>query len=251
MDIFQNLTNAISHIEDNLQNDISLADISKIALCSEDHFRRMFPYLTGITLAQYIRKRRLSSAALELTNSLIPIVELAIKYRYDSRVSFSRAFKEYHGISPSEARKTAVVLVLYPRLVFQIKTNGGKAMKYRIENLNNFKLFGVPRSIKAHENKHEVLPIYAEEVMENGSHDLTNDVIGHERGSALYGIHYYDVDDSSTYMFGWTYKDNYKLTDSMTIIDVNAGRWAVFEGPISYEHQNEFHQTWQNIYTQW
>lgn len=251
MDIFQNLTNVINYIEDHLKEEINVKEISKLAHCSEQHLRRMFPYLTGITISQYIRKRRLSAAALELYSSIIPIVDIALKYNYDSRISFSRAFKEFHGISPSEARKTGTIMELYPRLVFKLISNGGITMKYRLENLKEFKLFGVARKIEMHENKHEVLPIYAEEVMKNGTHDMTNDIIGHERGSSLHGIHYYGTHDASYYMFGWEYQNHYNITDQMNVIDVKAGKWVVFQGSISYEQQNEFHQTWKEIYSNW
>lgn len=251
MDIFQNLTLVINYIEDNLKHEIHVKDISRLAQCSSQHLRRMFPYLTGIPLSQYIRNRRLSAAALEISNSTTPIVDIALDYNYDSRISFSRAFKDFHGITPSEARKTGQTIKLYPQLVFQVIANGGHSMKYRLENLDAFKLFGVSRKIEAHENKHEVLPNYASEVMANGSHDMINKIIGRQSGSPLYGVHYYGLDDVTYYMFGWAYKQEKNLTDQMHILDVKAGKWVVFEGPISYDHQETFHQTWQEIYSQW
>lgn len=251
MDIFQNLSQVIDYIEGHLDTEISMKKISSLALCSEYHFRRMFPYITGISLSEYVRKRRLSAAALELSMSDVSIADIAVKYGYDSRISFSRAFKSFHNITPSQARKNGMILELYPRLVFHYISNGGLSMKYRVEDLQGFKLFGVPRVIKSTEDKHQILPLYAKEVMTNGSHNQTNDILGRNHGSSLHGIHYHKSDDTSMYMFGWEYDENYQLKDNMSILDVTPSKWAVFQGPIQCEDQDLFHDTWRRIYSEW
>lgn len=249
LDIFKVLNEVLDYVEDHLLEDIDMQALANIAMCSEHHFRRMFPYLTGISLNEYVRNRRLSVAAMEITFSKTPVSDLCLKYGYDSRVSFSRAFKKLHGYAPSQVRNETVDLVLYPKLIFKAIINGGECMKYRIENQEAFKLFGVPRHIKKDENKHQVLPKYAEEVMENGSHTATMRVAGQD-SIYLHGIHYY-CENESYYMFGWEYENHFILEEKMEILDVKKGQWAIFTGAISYDNQELFHQTWQQIYSEW
>lgn len=251
MDIFNNLSKTIKYIEGHLKDEIDIQEMCNINLCSQYHLRRMFSYITGETISGYIRKRRLSVAALELSNTDISIADIAVKYGYESRISFARAFKELHNISPSEARKEGSVLKMYPMLVFQINLKGAMDMKYRFETTTDFKLFGISRKIMPNENKHVVLPQFAQEVMENGMHDKVNALLNRPSGNLLHGIHYYMDDDDSYYMFGWELNDDISVTDDMNIISVHSGRWVVFEGDITFENQTEFHDTWRAIYSDW
>lgn len=103
----------------------------------------MFSFITGISLAEYIRRRRLTLAALEIHNSDIKIIDVALKYGYDSPVSFTRAFQTMHGITPSLARNDGAVLKAYPRMSFQISIKGDCEMEYRIETKEGFDIFGI------------------------------------------------------------------------------------------------------------
>ena len=104
MDSLSSFNNALSYIEEHLTEDIDFNQLAKIALSSEYHFKRMFSFLAGISLSEYIRRRRLTLAALELKNTDLKIIDVAVKYGYGSADSFSRAFHVMLGILPSEAR---------------------------------------------------------------------------------------------------------------------------------------------------
>jgi len=140
---------ALAYVEDNLDGDIDYDVLARIACCSSHNFFRMFSFITDVSLAEYIRRRRLTLAALELQNGDVKVIDLAIKYGYDSPVSFSRAFHLLHGVTPTKARTDGVTLKAYPRLSFQISIKGEKEMDYRIETKEAFQIFGIENVFKS------------------------------------------------------------------------------------------------------
>ena len=143
MDLLKNMNRALHYIEENLTNDINFREVVKLALCSEYHFKRMFSFLAGITLSEYIRRRRLTLAAFELKDKNVKVIDIAIKYRYNSPDSFARAFQNLHGISPSEAKKVGRSLKAYPPMTFQLSIKGGDEMNSRIEEKDAFRKVGI------------------------------------------------------------------------------------------------------------
>ncbi|WP_326098891.1 helix-turn-helix domain-containing protein [Bacillus haynesii] len=118
MDILNRLAESIDYIEKHLDQPLKHEEIAKIAYCSKFHYQRMFYMLTGVTLADYIRKRRLTAAAQKLAASH------SLKYGYNTPESFLRAFSRLHGISPSQAREKGRTLRAFPRLSFHIQIKG-------------------------------------------------------------------------------------------------------------------------------
>src|SRR5690554_3542446 len=115
MDSLGKMNDALAYIEEHL-DDIDHKVISKIACCSEYHFKRMFSFLAGISLSEYIRRRRLTLAALDLKVSDLRIIDIAVMYGYGSADSFSRAFHSMHGVLPSEARYENQQIKSYPKM---------------------------------------------------------------------------------------------------------------------------------------
>ena len=107
MDWLHSINNAIIFIEKNLLSDITVEDIAAHVYASYSNFARIFYLITGITLSEYIRNRRLSLAGRELLTTDAKVIDIALKYRYETPESFSKAFSRFHGISPSEAKKAA------------------------------------------------------------------------------------------------------------------------------------------------
>ncbi len=142
MDLLTRMSLAIAYVEDNLTSDIDQEVLARIACCSIHNFYRMFSFITDISLTEYIRRRRLTLAAIELQSSDIKVIDLAVKYGYDSPVSLSRSFQTLHGLTPKEARADGVTLKAYPRISFQITIKGEKEMDYRIESKEAFQVFG-------------------------------------------------------------------------------------------------------------
>ncbi|MBI5957217.1 MAG: AraC family transcriptional regulator [Chloroflexi bacterium] len=147
MEQLKQLNLAMGYIEAHLADEIDFQKVSQLAGCSEYHFRRMFSFLAGMTLTEYIRRRRLSHAAVELLHSPIKIIDLAVKYGYDSPDSFSRAFQKLHGLSPTEARLTGGGLKAIPPLTFQLTVQGGHEMDYRIVEKEAFYIVGIKKRV--------------------------------------------------------------------------------------------------------
>lgn len=142
MDLLARMNQALAYVEDNLTDEINPEVLAKIANCSSYNFYRMFSFITGISLTEYIRRRRLTLAAIELQSSNVKVIDLALKYGYDSPVSFARAFQALHGVTPTKARADGVALKAYPRISFKISIKGEQEMNYRIENKEAFQVFG-------------------------------------------------------------------------------------------------------------
>lgn len=147
MDRIERLNEALDYIEDNLTRDIDYREVARRACCSEYHFRRMFSFIAGVPLSEYIRRRRLTLAAFELDNSTANIADIAKKYEYRSPDAFTRAFKEWHGLTPSKARNSSQSLKACPRMSFHLSITGGTAMNYRIEEKDTFNIIGISKRV--------------------------------------------------------------------------------------------------------
>lgn len=99
MDSLERMNQALAYIEENLADEIDFKQVERLALCSEYHFRRMFSFLAGVNLSGYIRRRRLTLAAFELVHRNTLVIDVALKYGYNSPDAFTRAFYGLHGVS--------------------------------------------------------------------------------------------------------------------------------------------------------
>lgn len=120
MEWLNHLNEALEYIESNLEGEIEIDQMARLAHCSGFHFQRMFSYVMDIPLAEYIRRRRMTRAAHDLQNTTDKILDIALRYGYDSPTSFNRAFQSIHGIAPSAARTNDVVLKTYPPISFKL-----------------------------------------------------------------------------------------------------------------------------------
>lgn len=147
MNMLACLNRALHYIEENLAEDIDLKEAARLAQCSEYRFSRMFSFLAGITVSEYIRRRRLTLAALELQTTELRIVDVAVKYGYSSADAFSRAFQSLHGILPSLVKSHVTSLKAYSRMTFQLIIQGGSAMNYRIVEKEPFSIVGIMKRV--------------------------------------------------------------------------------------------------------
>ncbi|WP_041703011.1 helix-turn-helix domain-containing protein [Lachnoclostridium phytofermentans] len=128
MDWQKCMNQALDYIENNLSCDIDYSVTAKIMNCSEWEFRRIFSFFAQIPLSEYIRRRRLTMAAIDIKNGE-KIIDVAIRYGYDSQAAFSRAFSRLHGIAPSLARDEGAMLKIFPRLTFKLILMEGNSME--------------------------------------------------------------------------------------------------------------------------
>ena len=145
MNTLKQLNAAIEYIESSLCGEPDINAAAGIACVGADSFMRFFSYMTGMTVTEYIRRRRLTLAADELRHGDTPIVDLAVKYGYDSAAAFSRAFARQHGTTPSDFRKYGAPLTIYPPVSFHISVKGAKAMDFRIIESTGIELIGISR----------------------------------------------------------------------------------------------------------
>ena len=252
MDSLRRLNDSIGYIEKNLLEDIDIKEVARRAYCSEYHFQRMFSYLAGISLSEYIRRRRLSLAAFELMKSKVRILDVAIKYGYNSPDSFTRAFQTLHGITPSEARKSGQSLKAFPRMTFQLTIKGGSEMNYRIIEKESFNLVGIKKRVPIIFNgvNPEIAAMWQSLDMEkiNTLKQLSNvEPMGLLSASTNFSEGRMEEKGELDHYIGVaTTKD---CPENLTKLEVPALTWAVFEavGPFPETLQN----VWGRIYSEW
>lgn len=241
MDTLENMKQAIDYIEDNLDRDIDYAKIAQVALCSQYHFQRMFVFLTGVPLSEYIRRRRLTLAAFNLQNSDEKIIDIALKYGYNSPDSFSRAFQSMHGLLPSKAREKGISLKAYPRITFSLSLKGVVEMNYRIEQKDSFTVVGVTQRLAQVNLGEGVGKMWAE---------TSTETIGQisALGNGLVGVYSGMYEDNTTdyYIGSITEKT---CPDNLCKLELQPQTWAIFEitGPMP----TAMSEVWGRIFSEW
>jgi len=221
------LNKAVDYIERNLDQDINYEEAAQIACCSTFHFQRMFSYIADVSLAAYIKQRRMTAAAFDLQRRDDKIIDIALKYGYESPTSFNRAFQSVHGIPPTKARKQGVSLKTFPRIRFQIVIQGDVEMNYRIEEKDSFKIVGVAKSFPMKEEEcFAEVPRFWQETVQRGIVPQILELIDGEP-QGLLGVSTSVGGENFTYFIAAaTHKDTPKNMEEHI---VPAGTWAVFE----------------------
>ena len=137
MDWITGISRAIDYVEDHITEPVDYEEAAKCAYSSSFHFQRVFSVVCGLTLGEYVRFRRLAIAGRELAAENAKVVDIAMKYGYDTPESFSRAFTRFHGCTPTQAKKGAVIKS-FSRLSVKLIISGGTKMDYRIEKKDAF-----------------------------------------------------------------------------------------------------------------
>ena len=169
MDWVQRMNDAIDDIEANLTGSIDYARLGQLDGCSSYHFQRLFAYMAGVPLSEYIRRRRMSLAAVALQNGG-KIIDVAALFGYASPTAFNRAFQSVHGLPPSAVKREGVPVKSFPPISFKITIQGVEAMQYRIETKDAFQIVGVSVPLsKDMEENFSTLPAKWAEVSTNGT----------------------------------------------------------------------------------
>lgn len=160
----QDMQQALSYIEAHLTDELSVREIAAKAYLSPYYFQRVFHALCGVSVAEYIRSRRMALAGEELAGTDARVIDVALKYGYDSPDSFARAFQRFHGIVPSAAQKEGVSLRAYAPVRIKLELEGGSMLEYRIETKPQFTIIGVSRMFQP-ETSYQAIPEYWLELM--------------------------------------------------------------------------------------
>ena len=232
---------AVDYIEANMAGDIDIEKAARIACCSSFHFRRMFYAFAGVTAAEYVRQRRMTLAAKELSTEKTKVIDAAVKYGYDSPDAFTRAFRNVHGITPMAARGPGVMLAAYPRISFITNIKGGNIMDYSIIEKPAFDIVAKARKFTTLQGENFIkIPQFWDEMMqsENGFKalmKLTQDKTGAVTGAGSLGICMMDeVNDKFTYAIGVEKPAAKAAPAGFEVIHIPTATWAVFEsiGPM-------------------
>lgn len=241
----------MDYIEQHLTEEISLEEISRYAGVSDYHFRKIFYYLSGMTLSEYIRNRRLSEANKDLLNKE-SVTDVAYKYGYESIDGFTRAFKAWSGFLPSEVAKTGVSK-MFPKLSFYIDVKGGQSMDYKIVEMPAFKFAGVSKRVPMQfEGVNQAIVDLANSITQEqreAMHALQN-IEPREIVNVSYEHDYQFMKDEGelTHLIGVLTTED-EVSDLLDVLEVPAYTWAVFpnEGPFPETLQ----QTYARIYSEW
>ena len=258
MEWLLSMNEAIVYIEDNLQSDIDLDKVAKIACCSTYHFQRLFSFITEVPLAEYIRRRKLSVAGMMLKSTDHLIIDLALMFGYESPNAFTRAFKSLHGITPSEARKGNHPLQCYPPIAFHLSIKGDVSMTYRFEEKEAYKVFGISRIIANDENPYEVIPKFWESFQDDGTYQKICEIGGIEPykevslSAALYDFNNMGA-YRNRYMIHMPLDDNKVIPAPLEVMTIPKAKWVVFS--VKYDTieacTNAIQTLWRRIFTEW
>lgn len=236
------LRQALRYIEDNLQNEIDADAVAKHVFVSPFYLQRGFQILTGYTLGEYIRSRRLYEAALELTRTDAKVIDVALRYGYETPESFAKAFTRFHGVSPSAIRREPDRIRPFLPLSIQIDITGGDRMNFTVSPMWGFKVIGFER-VFTYENGYAEIPKFWDEICEKYcTHTIyagkppccpeEQAIIDNCVGE--YGV---CIDDLGGGRFRYLIAGKYTggaVPESMKLVELPAGDWAKFKcvGPI-------------------
>ncbi len=245
------LNQVLDYIEEHLTEELPLETISEYAGVSDYHFRKIFFYLTGLTLSEYIKNRKLAEANQELLQGE-KVTDVAFKYGYQSMDGFSRAFKKWSGFLPSEVIKEGVSKS-FPKFTFVITVKGGISMKFKIEDKPAFNLVGVSRRVPMQFTgvNMEIVKL-AESITDEQKtemHSLQN-IAPYEIVNASYDSDsdFLKEEGYLTHLIGILTTEN-QISERLEKVPVAACTWAIFpnEGPFPATLQ----ETMAQIYAEW
>lgn len=245
MEWLERLNAALSYIEDNLEQSPDYDALARIACCSSYHFQRMFAYLSGMPLSEYIRRRRMSLAAVDLLQGE-KVLDVALKYGYSSPTAFNRAFQSVHGCPPSAVKAPGAEVKSFPPISFKITVKGVEEMNFRIEHKDAFSIVGVSVPLERElEKNFQVIPGKWAEVAANGVlQQLAARISVDPKG--ILGVSSFDPGTGlGRYYIAVASDDASGGFETFTVPEAD---WAVFAGSGTNQSIQELEQ---RIFTEW
>lgn len=220
MEWAKSISKAIEYIEENITTDISVEDIAKHVNISAFYFQKGFSLLCGYTITEYIRNRRLALAARELAADHAKVIDVAMKYGYDSPDSFTKAFSRFHGVTPSMVQKNNMMMKSFAPLKIKLSLEGGYSMDYKLTKKDSFTVMGVMKKF-SYDGAKEVIPEFWKEHYEKGN------------GKYVCGMFGINIDESMgqsefEYMIADAYNPAIDIPEGFITKTIPAFTWAVF-----------------------
>ena len=245
MEWVHKLNQSMNYIEEHLTDEIDYEQLGRIACCSAYHYQRMFTYMAGITLAEYIRRRKMSLAAADLQGGNERIIYIAEKYGYRSPTAFNRAFQSFHGIAPSSVKDEGVSVKSFSPIVFKITVKGATEMNYRIETKEAFRIIGVSAPLDREiENNFMVVPTMWHEESVNGTIQKLAGMMD-AQPMGLLGVSVCNDEEQWKYFIAVS---STKASDGFEEYSVPASTWAIFSGTGTNQSIQELER---RIITEW
>jgi len=219
LELVASLNEALTYIERHLLDETDSAEAARHVGLSRFYLERTFSALTGMSVSEYIRARRLSLAAQDLLTQNQKVIDLAFKYGYDTPESFTKAFARFHGVTPTSARRMSTLLRCQNPLAISIKMEGANVMNYRIEQMEAFQVFGAEQMFQM-DNSTQEIPKFWEEFFAKGLQ---------EKVCPMFGI-CFDADASGKfpYMIADFVKPGVELPEGFVQREIPAHTWARF-----------------------
>lgn len=220
MEWMEAIGRAVDYIENHITEELSVAQIAQQVSVSPFYFQKGFSLLCGFTIAEYMRKRRLALAGGELVSTDAKVIDLALKYGYDSPDSFTKAFTRFHGLTPGMARRDGATLKAFAPLKIKLSLEGGDPMDYRIMQKDSFTVVGISKTFSYEAAQREV-PTFWQDYFSTGRSKYA---------CGLYGINHDETmsGDTFEYMIADDYRPEAELPEGFTTKVIPAFTWAVF-----------------------
>lgn len=245
MEWIERLNDAIGYIEEHLTEEMDYERLGQIACCSSYHFQRMFAYMAGVPLSEYIRRRKMSLAAVDLQSLNMKIIDVSLKYGYNSPTAFNRAFQAVHGIAPSAVKNEGVSVKSFPPIRFKITIRGAEEMNYRIETKEAFRIAGVSVPLnKDIEQNFAVIPQKWQEIAMNKTLEKLAGMMNQEPMGVLGVSTCNDIEPWRYYIAVSTSQKDTGFEEYL----VPAATWAIFPGEGTSQSIQELER---RIVTEW
>lgn len=241
MEWIESIREAISYIEENITKDLSIKEIADRVNVSPFYFQKGFGMLCGYSLSEYIKGRRLALAGSEVVSTNEKIIDIAIKYGYDSPDSFTKAFTRFHGVTPSAVRTEGAMIKSFVALKIKFSLEGGYIMDYKIVEKDEFKVIGVSKKFKYEEAFTEV-PLFWDEHISQGN---IKDICG------MYGV---NIDEEMSgnefeYIIADDYSKDKEGMEKYIVKTIPKFTWAIF--PCCGPGKIVIQETNKKIFSEW
>lgn len=234
------VANAIRYIEEHIMEELTIQEIAEHVNVSPFYFQKGFAMLCGFTLGEYMRNRRLALAGNDLAAGDEKVIDIALKYGYDSPDSFTRAFTRFHGVTPSQVRKEGAMLKSFAPLKIHFSLEGGYIMDYRIEKKEAFTVLANAKTF-SYEGAKEQVPLFWQE------HHMSG------KGAVVHGVYGINIDEKMAMdTFEYLIADpcaGGEVPDGFALRTIPAFTWAVF--PVRGAMPDALQDVNTKIYTEW
>ncbi|MFF2655832.1 GyrI-like domain-containing protein [Kitasatospora sp. NPDC058032] len=247
------LNEAMEYIEAHLDQEVDTAELARIAVTSEYHFRRLFSALAGMPLSEYLRRRRLTLAGAEVLAGERTLLDVAVRHGYGSGEAFARAFRAMHGVGPGEARRSGAVLVSQPRMSFRLIVEGSSSMEYRVIERPALRIVGRRARVPlVHEGVNPAIAAFVQGLGRAEIDRIT--ALSEQEPEGIVAVTEFFSDSREEgvpldYYHAVVTGAESEAPADLDVRELPAGTWAVFAN--SGPYPRALQELWRDVFTQW